>query len=146
MGQDSLTDWIQLGLTILGGVYGLWLFRQSNQEKRNQYVAEIMNRFYDDKEIRTIVYAVDSGRDVCEIKFQGKLEKEADKTIKYLDYVGYLLKDKKLRRTDLRPFKYEMSRIFKNSTMQDYIKWLVEIGVSLENLDYLKKSIEKHWD
>jgi hypothetical protein len=60
--------------------------------------------------------------------------------------VGYLLKDKKLRRTDLRPFKYEMSRIFKNSTMQDYIKWLVEIGVSLENLDYLKKSIEKHWD
>jgi len=143
--QDSLTDWIQLCLTILGGLYALWLFRQSNQEKRNLYVADIMNRFYDDVEIRTIVYAGDSGRDVHEIKFQGKLEQQADKTIRYLDYIGYLLKDNKLKAKDLKAFRYEMTRLLKNSIMQRYVEWLTGIGVSLENLEYLEKIIDKHW-
>jgi hypothetical protein len=79
--QDSLTDWLQLIFTILGGLYALYLLRQSHKDKRNQYVIEILNRLYNDKEIRTIIYSVDSGRNVNEIRFGGQLEQQADKTI-----------------------------------------------------------------
>ena len=145
LGQDSLTDWIQLGFAVLAGIYALYLFRQSNREKRNQYVSDILNRFYNDTEIRTIIYAVDSGRNVNEIKFGGQYEQQADKTIKYLDYVGHLLKEGNLKQNDIKPFRYEIGRILKNGTVEKYINWLIQIGVSLENLDYLKKTTEKHW-
>jgi hypothetical protein len=142
---SSITDWFQIVLTIVGGIYVLWLLRQSNKEKRNLYVAEIMNKFYDDIEIRTIIYAVDSGRDIEEIKFTGKLEQQADKTIKYLDYIGYLLAEGRLKTSDIKPFRYEITRLLKSGVVKKYIKWLSDIGVSLENLDSLEKIVEKHW-
>jgi hypothetical protein len=104
-----------------------------------------MNRFYDDIEIRTIIYAVDSGRDSSEIKFTGKLEQQADKTIKYLDYIGYLLSEGRLKANDIKPFRYEITRLLKSGVVKKYIKWLSEIGVSLENLEPLEKTVEKHW-
>jgi hypothetical protein len=141
----SITDWLQIILTVTGGIYALWLFRQSNKEKRNLYVAEIMNKFYDDIEIRTVIYAVDSGRDSDEIKFTGKLEQQADKTIKYLDYIGYLLEEGRLKTNDIKPFRYEITRLLKSDVVKKYIKWLSDIGVSLENLKSLEKTVEKHW-
>ena len=92
LAKDSLTDWMHLAFTVLGGFYALYLLWKSNKEKKNRYILDILDRLYNDIEIRTIIYAVDSGKDVEEIKFGGKLEKEADKTIRYFDYLGYLQK------------------------------------------------------
>lgn len=141
--SDSLTDWLQVALTFFGGLYAIYLLRQSNRERRNQYVGEMMNRFYDDVEIRTVIYAVDSGRDVHEIRFKGRLEQQADKTIRYLDYVGYLLKENKLKKQDLRPFKYEITRLINHRVMNGYIQWLKSIDVNLDNLEHLRMAIDK---
>lgn len=137
LAPDSLTDWLQLAFTILGGLYALYLLRQSHKDKRNQYVIEILNRLYNDKEIRTIIYSVDSGRNVNEIRFGGQLEQQADKTIQYFDYIGYLIKEGNLKLNDIRPFRYEINRILNNGTVQEYINWLRTIGVTLEHLNYL---------
>lgn len=142
---SSITDWLQIILTVIGGIYALWLLRQSNREKRNLYVAEIMNKFYDDTEIRTIIYAVDSGRNIEEIRFTGVLEQQADKTIKYLDYLGYLLDEGRLKTNDIKPFRYEITRLLKSPVIKNYINWLSQIGVSLENIDSLEKTVERHW-
>lgn len=142
---SPITDWIQIILTVIAGIYALWILRQSSREKRNLYVAEIMNKFYDDTEIRTIIYAVDSGRYLEEIRFAGKLEQQADKTIKYLDYLGYLLDEGRLKANDIKPFRYEITRLLKCQVIKDYISWLSRIGVSLENIDSLEKTVENHW-
>ena len=89
LAQDSLTDWIQLGFTVLAGLYALYLMRQSSKDKRNHYVADILNSLYNDNEMRTIIYSIDSGRNINEIRFGGQLEQQADKLIKYFDYIGY---------------------------------------------------------
>lgn len=138
--QDSLTNWIQLGFTVIAGLYALYLFRQSNKEKRNQFVLDILNRLYNDQEIRTIIYSVDSGQNLNEIKYQGNLEQQADKTIQYLDYIGYLINEGSLNLNDIRPFKYEINRILNDSTVIEYINWLRSIGVTLDNLDSLKNN------
>ena len=137
LAQDSLTDWIQLVFTIFGGLYALYLLRQSHKDRRNQYVVEILNRLYNDKEIRTIIYTVDSGRNVNEIRFGGIFEQQADKTIRYFDYIGYLIKEDNLKFTDIRPFRYEINRILNNVRVREYIDWLRTIGVTLEHLKYL---------
>src|SRR5689334_17247333 len=94
--KDSLTNWTQLGFTVIAGLYALYLLRKSSKEKRNQYVVEILNRLYNDREIRTIIYAVDSGENIQEIRYLGNLEQQADKTIQYFDYIGYLIKENNL--------------------------------------------------
>ena len=136
--QDALTAWIQLGFTMVGGIYALYLLKQSHKDRKNQYVADILNQLYNDIEVRKIIYSVDSGQNVNEIRFRGALEQEADKTLHYFDYIGYLIKERKLRLKDTRPFKYEINRVLDNEKVHAYIKWLREIGVPLEYLSYLR--------
>lgn len=141
LAQDSLTDWIQILFTTTAGIFALFLFRQSNKEKRNKYVSDILNKFYGDTDIRTIIYSVDSGKNTKEIKFGGQFEQQADKTIQYFDYLGYLIKEGELKPKDLRPFKYEIKRVFNNETVQEYIEWLKTIGVTLDYLNNLKNCV-----
>jgi hypothetical protein len=134
----SSDDWkyiIQLTFTVLGGGYALFLFYQSNKEKRNQLVLDIYNGIYNDEDIRKLLYTVDSG-DTSEIKFQGELERETDKTLRYFDFIGHLIKDKSLSKKDVAPFKYEIGRILKNNDVIEYIEWLERIGIELKNLKY----------
>ena len=100
--QDALTAWIQLGFTMVGGIYALYLLKQSHKDRKNQYVADILNQLYNDIEVRKIIYSVDSGQNVNEIRFRGALEQEADKTLHYFDYIGYLIKERKLRLKDTK--------------------------------------------
>ena len=136
--NGSLTDWIQLIFAICAGIYALYLFRESNKEKRNAFVLEILNKLYNDSEIRTLIYSVDTNTNVDEIRYRGALEQQADKTIQYFDYIGYLIKNGNLKLDDIKPFKYQISRILNNGNVKNYIKWLREIGVTLDNLKYLK--------
>jgi hypothetical protein len=140
--KNNVTDWIQLLFIVFGGLYALYLLRQSNRDKRNKFVLDIIDRFFDDNEIKTILYSVDQGRDIDEIKFGGKLEHPADKTIKYIDYLGRLLKQGDLKQKDIVTFRYEIKRILESKGVQNYIEWLLLIGVNLDNLknfDYLKQ-------
>lgn len=99
----------------------------------------VLNKIYNDHEVRTILYSVDTGRDVKEIRFQGQLEKEADKTIRYFDYIGYQLKQRNIKQKDIEPFRYEIDRILINKQVEEYVQWLRAIGVKLEYLGYLHK-------
>ncbi len=136
--KSSLTDWIQLIFAICAGIYALYLFRESNKEKRNSFVLEILNRLYNDAEIRLIIYSVDTHNNIDQIKFQGTLEQQADKTLQYFDYIGYLVKNGNLKLNDIKPFRYQIERVLNNDNVKRYIKWLKGLGVSLENLEYLK--------
>lgn len=135
LNNGNLTAWLQLLFIINGGIYALYLLRQSNQDKRNKLVLEILDRFFGDSDVKTILYSVDQGRDIEQIRFGGSLELQADKTIKYIDYLGRLLKQGNLKKNDMDTFKYEIKRILESQAVQEYINWLKSIGVTL---DYLK--------
>jgi hypothetical protein len=137
--KDSITDWLQLAFTFFGGLYGLFLLNQSNKDKKAQFINDVLNRLYNDAEVRAILYSVDSGKNVKEIKYLGELEMQADKTLRYLDYIGYLVKKRHLKKGDLKPFEYEISRILNNEEIRSYYdNWLQSIGVQLLYLKYLK--------
>lgn len=137
--QDSLTDWIQLIFEMIAGIYALILYRQSQKENRNKFILEILNRIYNDDDVRTIIYAVDRGENVNGIVHLGQLEKQADKTIKLFDYIGFLIKEGNIKSTDIKLFRYEINRVLSNTTVINYIDWLKRVGVPLDNLDYIAK-------
>jgi hypothetical protein len=84
----------ELLFTMIGVVYGIILFFKSNIEKKNSFVFKIYDKFYNDKDISKIIYYVDRDLNLDKIKFNGDLEIEADKTLRLLDLIGKLLKDK----------------------------------------------------
>jgi hypothetical protein len=135
-------DIAQLIFTVLGGVYALVLFHKTNIEKKNIFIIAIYDRFYNDTEIRKILYVVDKEeREMEKIKYNGRLEKEADKTLRFLQYIGQLINDKQLKLSDIHLFKYEIDTILNNFYVQKYIDHLNENGVILKNLNVLKTRI-----
>jgi hypothetical protein len=131
-----LTDWVQLFFVAIGGLYALLLLKKSNKKQRNKILLDMIDRIYSDNEIKKLLYSIDQGKDEEEICFGGKLEKEADKTLTYLNYIGHLSEDQSINKKDLKPFEYELKTILENESIKAYIAWLHKIG---KHLDYLNR-------
>jgi hypothetical protein len=134
----SLTlDLAQLLFTIIGVVSGITLFIQSNIEKKNTFILSIYDRFYNDVDIKKILYYVDRDEHLDKIKYLGEYEFEADKTLRFLDFIGKLVKDKQLKKNDIYSFKYEIGVILNNLEVKHYLQSLLDEGIILDNLEYL---------
>lgn len=133
-------DIAQLIFTIVGGIYALVLFKQSYIEKKNQFLIDIYDKFYNNKEINEILYSIDKEKQLGEIRYGGKLEIAADKTLRFLDLIGQLIKDKQLTKRDIQGFKYEINIILNNAEIIKYLEWLEETGVVLHNIKTLRTS------
>ena len=136
--KDSITNWLLVIFNFVAGVFALYLFKKSNNEKKKKYIFDILGILYNDHEIRSIIYSVDSGINTNEIRFQGALEKEADKTLQYFNHIGYLISLKDLNKSDLKPFKYEIQRVLNNNIVRDYIIWLENHDKKLEFINQLQ--------
>lgn len=137
MKETSITEWIQVGFVFIAGCYALYLLRQRNRIKRKEFVLKIYDALHNDKEIEEVIYKVDSN-ETSEIKYKGTLERQADKTLRYFDFIGQLIKDKHLKPHDIEGFKYEIKRVLFNKDVRDYILWLKSINVNLDNLKFME--------
>lgn len=143
---DGLISSLQLLATCLGGLFAVLLLRQSNKEKKLSFISNIFERLYDDESIVKVLYAADKDEGLEEIKqkvllhieSKVELEMEVDKTLRYLDYVGSLVKGKYLSAKDLTPFKYEICVVLNNEDIMGYWEHLNTIKITFNNLDYLK--------
>lgn len=134
----SLTlDLAQLLFTIVGVISGVILFIKSNKEKKNIFIIGIYDRFYNDTDIRKILYYVDKDLKENKIRYNGELEMEADKTLRFLDLIGQLIRDNQLRKKDIRPFSYEIDVILNNTEIRSYLQFMTDAGVNLKNLELL---------
>lgn len=141
---SSITDWIQVCFTTIAGCYAIFLFGRNLREKQKKFLLNIFNYLYNDEDVTDILYYVDSGNNQDLIKYKGSLERKADKTLHYLDFVGKFIKEGDLKYDDLIKFKYEIRRILNNQEVKNYIEWLREkLGVPLEYLPYLEKLINQ---
>jgi hypothetical protein len=129
-------DWIQLLFVSIGGGYAIILFRHSNKQARARIRLEILDRFLTDEDIHRVLYAVDQGN-TEEIRHRGELERQADKTLKYVDYIGFLLSIGTLKRRDVEMHKYEIKRLLTNARIKEYIPYLKSLGVRLDYLHAL---------
>jgi hypothetical protein len=136
MSPETTISLIQLICTIFGGLFALFLFWQSNREKRQSFVATLYDKLYNDAEIRALLYALDKEKGLEEIKPNKALEQAADKTLRFLDFVGGLLKNGTLRPRDIASFRYEVNLV-SLGPLQEYITHLRENGVHLDNIDYV---------
>lgn len=144
MNFNLTLDLAQLIFTVLGGIYALFLFKRSNQEKKNELLLSIFDKFYNDKEINKILYILDKEDNPKGIEFGGELEKEIDKTLRFLDLVGKLLRDNQINKNDLIAFKYEINCILNNSKVKDYFKWLENNGIVLNNIKLLQSELKNN--
>ncbi|QPH40574.1 hypothetical protein [Pedobacter endophyticus] len=136
---------LELIATVIGGLFALLLLYRGNQDKKLTQLLNIYDRLYSDPDIAKALYAIDKGsgleelasKQVSEKYHVAALEMETDKLLKYLDFIGALVKTKKLSLKDLKPFSYELSIINDNVQLTAYRNYLSSIKVNLNNLHYL---------
>ena len=134
-------DYVEPICSIIGVGYGIYLFKKNNRLKHFENIEKMMNIFYNDEEIRTVLYAVDSGNSE-EIYFGKSLEKEGDKTITKLNVIGYQLYSKNISIQDVEILQFEILKILENETVIEYIKWLKNWGLKLDYISYLKNEVK----
>lgn len=134
--EEKTIGLVQLLCTLVGGMFALYLFWQSNREKRQSFVVTLYDKLYNDPEIRSLLYALDKEQDLAEINPRKKLEQAADKTLRFLDFVGGLIKNGSLRRHDIYSFEYEL-QLLKHQALQQYQRHVMAHHVQLNNLEYV---------
>lgn len=144
---EHIISILQLLTTIVGGAYAVFLFRRSNIEKRHSFILSIYDRLYNDVNISKVLYAADYQKGLEKLKDKlthrkpgdVELENELDRALRYLDFIGSLLRQRMIRKTDLAPFEYAIGTILSEKTIVEYIDYQKEIKVNFDNLDYLRQ-------
>jgi hypothetical protein len=156
----SIENWISLSqtiLTIIGGAYALYNYRQATADKRTELIFNIYTKLYDDSSINKALYAIDKNQDLEEIQMKVretppedgssfktvKLEKDLDKMLQYFNYLGLLVRNNRLETKDLEAFKYHIEQLFDCKVVTEYRTYLALQGLKLDNLDWLKSIIRK---
>lgn len=112
---------------------------------------DIYDRMYNDLEIREVIYAVDkrTGLEPLQLKIDNKtieevpLEREVDKTLRYLDFIGSLVKQRLLTVDDIQSLRFEIREILTFPTIVDYYNYHIGIKINYDNLLYLKEIVTK---
>ncbi|THF53016.1 hypothetical protein E6C50_02065 [Flavobacterium supellecticarium] len=150
MNLENWFDLLQFVCALAAGGFALYLFYISNKERRRSFMFNIFEKLYNDHEIRDVLYAVDKRRgfEALEEKLNNKtidevpLERALDKTLRYFDFVGSLVRQKLLDKSDIQSMKLEISEVVNYPTIKRYIDYHIEIGINYNDLFYLKKILD----
>ena len=91
------------------------------------FVKDIVLKFYEDIDIRDIFYKIEYNNFKYTSRFhESDDERKMDKMLAYLDVLGVLAKKKVIKVDDLEPLYYEISRIYCNKEVRQYLEFLEE--------------------
>lgn len=93
------------------------------RESRARFLFELINKFREDTDIKSLVYATDHGCDIKEIS-----EAQKDKTLTYMAYICHLRKMCLISDEEYGFFEYEITRVMQNEQIRDYLKFMEEFG------------------
>ena len=140
----TVIDAAQLTFAVIGGAFGLYMLQQKTMTERNAGILNIYEKIYGDAEIRRILYLSDSdSEERKEIAYKGVLEREADKTLRFLELIARMQQSKKLKRADIELFRYEILAITDDEYIQSYIEHLEEHGLRFDNLKALVEDLRR---
>lgn len=145
MEQTIYLEIIRTASALLGAfsaILAFIIFRQQSKEKRVKDMFNLFSQIYNDNDFIKVLYYTDNNNNNGSIAHGGDLEKEADKSIKYLNYLGTLLQNRSIEMVDVLSYGYEFERIIKNEEVKEYIKWLKIYKVKLDGLDYFISILE----
>lgn len=158
--RENFVEFLAILLSVVGGVVGLRQWIKGNDYKRAEIAKGLINQIRDDKEIASIMDAIDwSNGFIYDGKFhfissegfenivdERKLFVAVDRTLAHFNYICYLRSLGIFKRKDMIIFEYAIQRIFSNEHILNYLHslglWSEKNSVSCSYttlIDYGKK-------
>jgi len=109
--------------------------RRTNAQARATIVANCLERFMDDKDMKEIFYRIDHSNFQYDPKnFEGEeIEKQLDKLLMHFSAAALAWQADLLKTRDLRPLQYFVGRVLRDKEVKNYLKDVFEYS-SQENL------------
>ena len=120
-------------LVIIGGLFAYKQWVYSNKTKRADFINQIINNLRFDKEIAETINMIDYSNKWYDESFHNNkngLEYKVDKTLSYLSYICYLIKEKHISKNDFVILEYEINRTCLSYAVECYLWNLYHFSIS----------------
>ena len=110
-------------LAVIAGFRALAQWKESKRIKRAEYIKELTDKIRTDDDIVKVLGLIEYNLFLYNKDFHGgdELEHQVDKTLSFFSYICYLKKKKILSPDEFRFFDYEVTRIFQNKDIVNYL-------------------------
>lgn len=124
---------IELIAAICGGIVALFQWRESNTNKRAEYLNSLLEKLWNEKDIQNFILLNDYDNDWYNESFHRSDNKElpaqADKTLSFMNYICYVVDVKIIRKKEKGLFDYYISALAKCKDMRKYIFDLYQYSI-----------------
>lgn len=116
---------IELILALCGGIFALLQWKESNNNRRAEYLDSLLNKLWDNKDIQNFILLNDYDKNWYNEGFHRSEDKTiptlADKTLSFMNYICYIVKVKIIRKEEKGLFDYYLSALAQNPDMRHYL-------------------------
>ena len=127
--SNAMLTWSPIFASVAGGLWALFEWHRSNNEKRAEFLDAMLKRFYED-EIRDFFYrCIDSesqdwyDRGKENVAFM----KQVDSAFSFFSYLCYLRMKGLIEKKEFDFFSYQIDRLLNNQQTWHYLLSLIEI-------------------
>lgn len=128
-----ILDNIELLAAVCGGIIALLQWRDSNNNKRAEYLDSLLNKLWENKEIQDFLLLNDYDLNWYNEAFHRSEDKtisiNADKTLSFLNYICYIVRTKIIRKKERSLFDYYISAMALSQDMRCYLFDLYQYSV-----------------
>lgn len=117
---------IALILSVVGGIFSLFQWRNNNRLKRAEFIRELTEKVRTDDDIKEVMHIIDYNDKVWynDDFHNSDFEYKIDKTLAFFSYVCYLYEFKIISEKEMLPLHYDITRILKNGQVKKYLHFL----------------------
>ena len=114
---------VTLIIAVIAGFRAMAQWKESKRIKRAEYIKELTDRIRSDDDIAQTLDLIEYNRFKYSEDFHGsgEPERKVDKTLSFFSYICYLKKQRLLSPDEFRFFDYEVTRIFQNRDIVNYL-------------------------
>ncbi len=128
-----IIDNIEFLAAICGGIFALLQWRESNTNKRAEYLNSLLDRLWENKDIQNFILLNDYDKDWYNEEFHRSEDKTipalADKTLSFLNYICYVVDVKIIRKKERGLFDYYLSALAQCKDMKRYLFDLYQYSI-----------------
>ncbi|MCR4948613.1 MAG: hypothetical protein K6A15_05630 [Treponema sp.] len=131
---------IEFVAAICGGIIALLQWRESNNNKRAEYLDTLLTKLWENKDIQNFILLNDYNKKWYNEQFHRSDDKTiptlADKTLSFMNYICYVVKVKIIRKEERSLFDYYLFSLAKCNDMRHYLFDLYQYSI-LNNKPFL---------
>lgn len=123
MNNITWIDIATLVLAIVGGIFALFQWSNSNRIRRVEFVDQILNKLRFEKKLVQAMYIIEYKDEWYNENFHNNsdFEPKVDALLSYLSYVCYLKNMRIIKEKEFSAFKYQLNRTCQSSSVEEYL-------------------------